>query len=108
VEQTYHNIITHIETPGTKLNDAWAELPAPPIAKGYWKLHDDAKWVDALRCIYADESHHRDVNHTFANMESDDPNPFLEEHKENAAKAWRIQEAERILREHRGTAEHRA
>ena len=29
----------------------------------------------------ADESHHRDVNHTFADMNSDDPNPFLNSHK---------------------------
>tara|TARA_B110001452_G_scaffold229902_1_gene206015 strand:+ start:596 stop:1555 length:960 start_codon:yes stop_codon:yes gene_type:complete len=62
---TYHNIITHIETPGTQLHAEWSELDAPELAKGYWKLEDDAKWVDALRCIYADESHHRDVNHTF-------------------------------------------
>lgn len=38
----------------------------------------------------ADESNHRDVNHTFADMESDDPNPFLDIHKENAAVAWRL------------------
>jgi len=39
----------------------------------------------------ADESHHRDVNHTFADMKSDDPNPFLDMHKENAIKAWRLE-----------------
>lgn len=38
----------------------------------------------------ADESNHRDVNHTFADMKTDDPNPFLEIHKENAAVAWRL------------------
>lgn len=38
----------------------------------------------------ADEANHRDVNHTFADMKSDDPNPFLEQHKENAAFAWRL------------------
>lgn len=100
--ETYHNIIEHIETPGTQLHGAWAELPAPEIAKGYWKLADDAKWVDALRCIYADESHHRDVNHTFADMASDDPNPFVHKHKEDAARAWKLEEAERLLKEHRG------
>ncbi len=36
----------------------------------------------------ADEANHRDVNHTFADMKSDDPNPFLEQHKENAAIAF--------------------
>ncbi len=38
----------------------------------------------------ADEANHRDVNHTFADMDSDDPNPFIEKHKENAAIAWRL------------------
>jgi hypothetical protein len=38
----------------------------------------------------ADEANHRDVNHTFADMQSDDPNPFLEEHQHNAAIAWRL------------------
>jgi len=98
--QTYHNIISHIETPGTRLHTAWAELPAPEMAKGYWHLDDDAKWVDALKCMYADESNHRDVNHTFASMESDDPNPYVNKHKEDAAKAWKLMEAQRVIREH--------
>jgi hypothetical protein len=38
----------------------------------------------------ADETHHRDVNHTFADMKSDDPNPFIETHKEDALVAWRL------------------
>lgn len=29
----------------------------------------------------ADEAHHRDVNHTFAEMKRGDPNPFLDMHK---------------------------
>ena len=41
--------------------------------------------------MMADETHHRDVNHTFADMDSDDPNPFLHEHKERALHAWRLQ-----------------
>eukprot|EP00307_Rebecca_sp_RCC1486_P012195 CAMPEP_0119410836 /NCGR_PEP_ID=MMETSP1335-20130426/3747_1 /TAXON_ID=259385 /ORGANISM="Chrysoculter rhomboideus, Strain RCC1486" /LENGTH=350 /DNA_ID=CAMNT_0007435421 /DNA_START=1 /DNA_END=1053 /DNA_ORIENTATION=+ len=91
---TYHNIITHIETPGTKLHTAWADLPAPDIAKGYWHLDDNAKWVDVLKCMYADECNHRDVNHTFADMSSDDPNPFVLKHKEDAARAWKLMQEE--------------
>ena len=101
--ETYHNIITHIEKPGTKLHAEWAHLPAPDMAKGYWKLPEDAKWVDVLKCIYADETHHRDVNHTFAGMESDDPNPFLSLHKDDAARAWKLEEAKRVLRDHHGS-----
>ena len=99
--ETYHNVISHLETPGTRLHAEWSGLPAPEIAKGYWKLPDDATWLDTLRCIYADESHHRDVNHTFASMASDDPNPFVHMHKEDAARAWKLEQAQRLLREHR-------
>jgi len=97
---TYANIIDNIETPGTQLHEAWAELPAPEMAKGYWKLPEDAKWVDALKCIYADESHHRDTNHTFADMESDDPSPFVEKHRADAIRAWKINDALHVLRQH--------
>lgn len=33
--------------------------------------------MDVLEQLLADESHHRDVNHKFADLEPDDPNPFL-------------------------------
>lgn len=88
---TYANIIQQVETPGTHLHGAWTGLDAPNIAKTYWKLADDAKWVDALKCMFADECNHRDVNHTFASMKSDDPNPFIEKHKEDAVHAWRLE-----------------
>jgi hypothetical protein len=89
--ETYKNIIQQIETPGTPLHEEWAHLPAPAIAKGYWKLNDDALWVDALKCMFADECNHRDVNHTFSTMSSDDPNPFVEKHHSDAAKAWYLE-----------------
>lgn len=89
---TYANIISQVETPGTPLHAAWAELPAPDIARSYWKLSPDALWVDTLKCMFADECNHRDVNHTFATMESDDPNPFVEKHQKDAAYAWRLAE----------------
>lgn len=89
---TYANIIHQVETPGTPLNLEWSHLPAPNIAKTYWKLSDDAKWVDVLKCMFADECNHRDVNHTFATMSCDDPNPFVCKHQEDALKAWRLDE----------------
>lgn len=98
---TYVNTIRHVETPGTKLHEAWANSPAPPIAIGYYHMPKDAKWVDCLKCMMADEANHRDVNHTFADMKSDDPNPFLEHHRENAAFAWRlVQEHETAWKSH--------
>ena len=42
-------------------------VPAPMIAKHYWKLPADATLRDVVRVVRADEAHHRDVNHGFAN-----------------------------------------
>lgn len=88
---TYANVIHQVETPGTPLHEAWSRLPAPALARQYWLLPADALWVDALKCMFADESNHRDVNHTFAIMQTDDPNPFIEQHKQDAVHAWRLQ-----------------
>jgi ubiquinol oxidase len=41
-------------------------VPAPAIAKNYWKLPDDATLRDVVLVVRADEAHHRDVNHGFA------------------------------------------
>lgn len=86
---TYVNVINKVNTEGTNLHKGWFHVPASPLARGYYHLPEGSKWVDALSCMMADESHHRDVNHTFAEMAADDPNPFLVMHKENAIKAWR-------------------
>jgi ubiquinol oxidase len=41
-------------------------VPAPEIAKHYWKLAADATLRDVVLAVRADEAHHRDVNHGFA------------------------------------------
>jgi ubiquinol oxidase len=43
-----------------------ANVPAPAIAKHYWKLSGDATLRDVVLMVRADEAHHRDVNHGFA------------------------------------------
>ena len=42
-------------------------VAAPAIARHYWKLLDDATLRDVVLVVRADEAHHRDVNHGFAN-----------------------------------------
>lgn len=42
-------------------------IPAPKIAIDYWKLKPDASLRDVIVVVRADEQHHRDVNHDFAN-----------------------------------------
>jgi ubiquinol oxidase len=44
-----------------------ANVAAPAIARQYWKLPDDATLRDVVLAVRADEAHHRDVNHGFAN-----------------------------------------
>jgi ubiquinol oxidase len=42
-------------------------VPAPAIARTYWNLPADATLRDVVLVVRADEAHHRDVNHGFAN-----------------------------------------
>jgi ubiquinol oxidase len=42
-------------------------VPAPALAKRYWNLPDNATLRDVVLVVRADEAHHRDVNHGFAN-----------------------------------------
>lgn len=44
-------MIAQVERPGTQLHAGWAHVPAPEIAKSYWKLPADAKFVDTLKCM---------------------------------------------------------
>ena len=41
--------------------------PAPELAIRYWNLPADATLRDVVEVVRADEAHHRDVNHGFAN-----------------------------------------
>ena len=42
------------------------DVPAPDIAKRYWTLPEGATLRDVVIVVRADEAHHRDVNHRFA------------------------------------------
>lgn len=48
-------------------------VPAPAIAKHYWKMADDARLRDVVLLVRADEAHHRDVNHGFASKLNGEP-----------------------------------
>ena len=47
-------------------NGTHANVPAPGIAIDYWKLAPEARLRDVIIAVRADEIHHRDVNHRFA------------------------------------------
>jgi len=44
----------------------YANVPAPTTAIDYWKLGADARLREVIVAVCADEAHHRDVNHEFA------------------------------------------
>ena len=63
----------HILTQCTSRTD----LPAPEIAKDYWRLGPDAKFLDVVYAVRSDESTHRFVNHSLASLKyKSDINPF--------------------------------
>jgi len=55
---------------------AWQDHPAPGIAVDYWRLPANAKLLDVIYAVRSDESTHRFVNHSLANLEPQDINPF--------------------------------
>ncbi|KAK9239381.1 alternative oxidase-domain-containing protein [Lipomyces kononenkoae] len=55
----------------------WQKLEIPDIAKQYWKMADNCNIEDLILYIRADEAKHREVNHTFGNLDQKiDRNPF--------------------------------
>eukprot|EP00742_Colponemidia_sp_Colp-10_P000883 GILJ01000959.1.p1 GENE.GILJ01000959.1~~GILJ01000959.1.p1 ORF type:complete len:337 (+),score=48.11 GILJ01000959.1:50-1012(+) len=71
--KTYTHILHEIDNGNIK---EWQKTPAPPIAKAYWKLPETATMRDVIAVTRADEAHHRDVNHAFATLKPNQPNPF--------------------------------
>lgn len=49
-------------------NGTNANVAAPRIAIDYWKLAPDARLREVIIAVRADEAHHRDVNHQFADQ----------------------------------------
>jgi len=70
---TYTDIINKIDEGKLPM---WSSLPAPVIAKNYWKLGDNALMRDVILAIRADEAHHRQVNHTLGDLNLKQKNPF--------------------------------
>jgi len=55
----------------------WQNIEIPDIAKQYWKMEDNSTMEDLILYIRADEAKHREVNHTFGNLDQkNDRNPF--------------------------------
>jgi len=71
---TYSRVIEEIEAGRIP---EWTNLDAPSIAKDYWRMKHNAKLIDVMYAVRSDESTHRFVNHTLANLDvKNDVNPF--------------------------------
>jgi hypothetical protein len=79
---TYTRQIQDIEA---GLIPEWENLQVPQIAIDYWNMPEgNRKMRDLLLYIRADESKHREVNHTFGNLDQkEDPNPYVSQYKDN-------------------------
>ncbi|KAL1639012.1 inducible alternative oxidase 2 [Diplodia intermedia] len=62
----------------------WENMQAPDIAVDYWKMPEGHRSMrDLLLYIRADESKHREVNHTLGNLDQkQDPNPYVSQYKD--------------------------
>ncbi|KAJ3788384.1 mitochondrial alternative oxidase [Lentinula aff. detonsa] len=84
----------------------WSDMPAPQIAIDYWRLEPSAKLLDVIYAVRSDETTHRFVNHSLANLDvKTDVNPFaLQEpdmHIKGKKIAFERPEAEQYFKETR-------
>ncbi|KAI0354974.1 alternative oxidase [Trametes cingulata] len=85
---TYTRCINEIEAGHLPM---WTNLPAPEIAKDYWRLGPDAKFLDVIYAVRSDESTHRFVNHSLASLKyATDINPFALREPDMTVKGKRI------------------
>ncbi|KAK5169123.1 inducible alternative oxidase 2 [Saxophila tyrrhenica] len=62
----------------------WENMQAPDIAVQYWNMPEGHRTMrDLLLYVRADESKHREVNHTLGNLDQkNDPNPYVSVYKD--------------------------
>lgn len=80
---TYTSAIADIDA--GKLPE-FEKMQAPDIAITYWKMPEGHRTMrDLLQYIRADESKHREVNHTLASLnQKEDPNPYVSVYKDES------------------------
>jgi ubiquinol oxidase len=75
--RTAHRVVGYLEEEAVRSyteylagvdKGTYANVQAPKIAINYWKLAPDARLRDVIIAVRADEAHHRDVNHEFADV----------------------------------------
>ena len=73
--RTAHRMIGYFEDEAVKSYTEYLEIvesgrvediPAPQLAIQYYNLGSDSKLSDLIRCVRADEQHHSETNHNYA------------------------------------------
>ena len=73
--RTAHRMIGYFEDEAVKSYTEYLEIvesgkvediPAPQLAIQYYKLGSNSKLSDLIRCVRADEQHHSETNHNYA------------------------------------------
>jgi len=72
---TYTNLLAEIDAGNLP---KWKDMKAPRMARVYYNLPVGSKLRDVFECIRCDESAHRDSNHNFGDLRSDEPNTQIE------------------------------
>lgn len=103
-EEAVYTYTRQIEDIDAGLLPKWEKLQVPDIAVDYWKMPEGhrtmrdllmySKPTLSLTCLMtktdvalvrADESKHREVNHTLGNLnQKEDPNPYASEYKDES------------------------
>lgn len=82
--KTAHRFVGYLEEEAIRSYDCYEDyikkgyiknVDAPKISIDYWKLPKNAKLIDVVRAVRADEAAHRDANHSMA-----DAKPFSLSH----------------------------
>ncbi|KAF9454745.1 mitochondrial alternative oxidase [Macrolepiota fuliginosa MF-IS2] len=82
----------------------WSDKPAPQIAIDYWRLPQNSKLIDVIYAVRSDETTHRFVNHSLANLDPQtDVNPFALREPDMHVKGGKIEfernESERYVKD---------
>ena len=73
--RTAHRMIGYFEDEAVKSYTEYLEMvesgkveniPAPKLAISYYGIGSDSKLTDLIRCVRADEEHHSETNHNYA------------------------------------------
>ncbi|EMC96090.1 hypothetical protein BAUCODRAFT_148923 [Baudoinia panamericana UAMH 10762] len=80
---TYSRVLSDIDAGKLPM---FSQMQAPDIAVKYWNMPEDHRSMrDLILYIRADESKHREVNHTLGNLDQkNDPNPYNSKYKDES------------------------